>query len=175
MQESMRVANASAVVSHYKLKPGYTPRLIDSPIGPVPDPEAYEVVTTETITNLKTLAGIDHVHLQAYGSSGLSTNGFNYIGLSNDTLTETSASTTLSNEIAANGLTRAQGTVTHTAGTTLTTVQRTFTATGVQSARKCALFTQASGGVMNHVLAFSAQRNLDSGDTLQVTVSLTVG
>lgn len=133
-----------------------------------------EILHQEEIHNVITNSGRDFLHLQGYGTSGLGTNGLNYIGLSNDTLTETSASTTLSNEIATSGLTRAQGTVTHTAGTNTTTVDKTFTASGTVSAQKAALFTASSAGIMNHALAFT-QRSLISGDTLQVTFTITLG
>lgn len=126
----------------------------------------------ETVKNLVTLSGRDFIHHQAYGSSALGANGLNYIGLSNDTLTETDASTTLSNEIAANGLTRAQGTVSHTSGTDTTTVSHVFTCTtATQSAQKAALFTAASSGIMCHPLAFT-QRTLEVADTLTITFTI---
>ena len=133
-----------------------------------------ELLGEETVHNVITNAGRDYLHVQGYGTAGLGANGLNYIGLSNDALTETTASTVLSAEIAVNGLTRAQGTVAHTNGTNTTTVSRTFTATGTQSAQKAALFTAAAAGTMNHALAFT-QRNLISGDTLAVTFTITLG
>lgn len=128
----------------------------------------------EEVHNVVTNGGRDFLHTQGYGTSGLGANGLNYIALSNDTLTETSASTTLSNEIVANGLQRAQGVVSHSAGTNTTTVSKTFTATGAQSAQKAALFTASSSGTMNHALAFT-QRSLQSGDQLVVTFTITLG
>ena len=140
----------------------------------VPDLESVEVINDEITHNVITTVGRDYLHLQGYGTTGLGTNGLNWIGLSNDTLTETSASTTLSTEIAANGLTRAQGTYTHTAGTNTTTISRTFTATATQAAQKAALFTAVSGGTMNHALAFT-QRTLANGDSLAITFTITLG
>lgn len=135
--------------------------------------EMREVGETETF-NLITNAGRIALHKQIYDTTGLLTNGFNWIALSNDTVTETATSTTLTNEIAANGLTRAQGTVTLPTGSgNVTTVAKVFTATGTQSAQKAALFTASSAGTMNHVLSFT-QRNLINTDTLTVTYSLTV-
>jgi hypothetical protein len=133
-----------------------------------------DVTPEEKVWNLITNAGRDYLHLQGYGTSGLGANGLNYIALSNDTVTETVASTTLSNEITLNGLGRAQGTYTHTAGTNTTTVARVFTASGAQSAQKAALFTAVSAGTMNHVLGFT-QRSLISGDTLSLTFTITLG
>lgn len=140
-----------------------------------PDPTSYEMVgEPETTYNVITNAGRDFLHVQGYGTAGLGANGLNYIALSNDTLTETTASTTLSTEIVANGLSRAQGTVAHTGGTNTTTIDKTFTATGAQSAQKAALFTAAAAGTMNHALAFT-QRALITNDTLQITFTITLG
>lgn len=141
----------------------------------VADPRSFKVVDEpEVVWNLITNAGRDYLHLQGYGTAGLGTNGLNWIALSNDTLTETASSTTLSTEIAANGLTRAQGAYAHTAATNTTTIDKTFTASGTQSAQKAALFTASSAGTMNHVLAFT-QRNLLTSDTLQITYTITLG
>jgi hypothetical protein len=133
-----------------------------------------DVGPEEKVWNLITNAGRDYLHLQGYGTTGLGTNGLNYIALSNDTVTETATSTALSNEITLNGLGRAQGTYAHTAGTNTTTISRVFTASGTQSAQKAALFTASSAGTMNHVLGFT-QRSLISGDTLSLTFTITLG
>jgi hypothetical protein len=125
--------------------------------------------------NVITNAGRQFLHKQGYDTTGLGSNGLNWIALSNDTLTETASSTTLSTEIAANGLTRAQGTVTLPTGSgNQTTVVKVFTATGTQSAQKAALFTASSSGTMNHALSFT-QRNLINTDTLTVTFTITLG
>lgn len=128
----------------------------------------------DVIHNLVTVVGLDWLHNQGWGTTGLSTNGLNYVAVSNDPVTETSASTTLSNEITVNGLTRAQGTVTHVGGSTLTTVSHTFTcATAAQAAQKAALFTDASGGTMSHVVGF-VQRPLEVGDQLELIFDITL-
>ncbi len=138
-----------------------------------PDPTSYVLLSSEESTNLIILAGVDFLHAQGYGTSA-GANGLNYIALSNDTVTETNASTTLSSEIVANGLSRAQGVVAHTPGASTTTVTYTFTcATSAQAARKAALFSAASSGSMNHVLAFT-QRSLQVGDTLAVSFQITL-
>ncbi len=139
----------------------------------VPDPRDVVTLWEDEALNVKTLAGIDFLHTQGYGSSGLGANGFNYIALSNASLTETNASTTLSSEIVANGLDRTQGTVAHTGSTSITTISHTFTASGAQSCQKAALFTLVSGGTMNHALAFT-QRTLQTGDTILVTFTITL-
>lgn len=156
------------------LEPDY--RWKDTQIGPVVDLESAELLFEDEVHNLITNVGRIQLHKQGYDTSGLATNGTNYIALSNDALGETAASTTLSTEIAANGLTRAQGTVTLPTGVgNQTTVARTFTcATSNQSAQKAALFNALAAGTMNHVLAFT-QRNLIVGDTLACTFTITLG
>ena len=140
--------------------------------GGIPDPDSYVEVWRGTNTNVKTTAGIDFLFAQGYSTSP-GANGLNYIALSNDSLTENTASTTLSNEIASNGLTRAQGTYAHSNGTSTATVSKTFSVTGTQACQKAALFTASSSGTMNHPLSFT-QRSLANGDTLTVTFTLTL-
>jgi hypothetical protein len=133
-----------------------------------------KIIWEETIYNVKTTAGIDFTFAQTYGSSGAQANGLCYIALSNDTLGETTASTTLSTEIAANGLSRAIGAYAHTTGTSTCTISKTFTcATAPQSAQKAALFSAASTGTMHHALAFT-QRALQINDQLAVTFTITL-
>lgn len=150
------------------------PHAIVGPSVMVPDPDCYDVLFEDETWNVITNVGRDFLHDQGYATSGLGSNGLNYIALSNDPVTETSTSTVLSNEIVANGLSRAQGTFAHTAGTNTTTIDKTFTATGAQSAQKAGLFTAVSVGIMNHVLGFT-QRSLISGDTLEITYTITLG
>lgn len=149
------------------------PHKFAGPAVMVPDPDCFDVLYIDENWNVKTNVGTVFIHTQSYGTSPGS-NGLNYIALSNDTLTETATSTTLSTEITTNGLGRAIGTVVLPTGSgTSTTVDKTFTATGAQSAQKAALFTAVSVGTMNHVLAFT-QRSLISGDTLEITYTLTI-
>lgn len=166
LREYLPLGRAAMTVTHHRLydideKKGiYKYRMVDEP---------------ETVWNLITNAGRIFLHSQGYGTTSLASNGLNYIALSNDTVTETASSTTLSNEIASAGLTRAQGTVTLPTGTgNQTTIDKTFTASGTISAQKAALFSASSSGTMNHVLAFT-QRNLINADTLQITYTITLG
>ena len=133
-------------------------------------------VSETTGENLLTSAGIVRAHTQTYGTSGLLTNGFVYIGLSADALSETSASTALSTEITSNGLARSLATVTLPTGTgTTITLRKVFPVTGTQTVKKTALFTAASGGVMQHVLEFSSPQSLVNLDQFQVTFTVTLG
>jgi hypothetical protein len=133
-----------------------------------------KVIWEETIYNVKTTAGIDFTFAQTYGTSGAQANGLCYIALSNDTLTETSASTTLSTEITLNGLGRAIGTYAHTTGQSTATIAKTFTCVNnPQAAQKAALFSASSNGTMHHALAFT-QRSLQVNDQLAVTFTITI-
>ena len=132
-----------------------------------------KVIWEERDLNVKTTVGIDFMFAQCYGTSAQA-NGLNYIALSNDTLTETTASTVLSNEITTNNMGRAIGAYAHTPGQSTATISKTFTCqTGAQSAQKAALFSACSSGTMNHALAFT-QRALQVNDQLAVTFTLTL-
>lgn len=126
--------------------------------------------------NLILNVGRIQLHKQGYGTSGLAANGQNYIALTNTNVTPAAGDTTLSGEIVANGLSRAQGAVTLPVGSgNQTTIDKTFTcATGAQAAQAAALFDASSSGNMNHELNFT-QRSLQVGDTLQTTYTITLG
>lgn len=177
--DEIKLPRAKALIQHLRPKLDEwgvpIPIKIDATTGaPIID-ENVEVLGEETVLNVITNVGRVFLHTQGYGSSP-GGNGLNYIALSNDTLTETAASTTLSNEIAANGLSRAQGTITLATGAgNQTTIAKTFTcATAPQAAQKAALFNAASVGTMNHALAFT-QRPLQIGDQLALTFTITLG
>lgn len=157
MLEALRLHPARAIIQHHR---------------PRPD-GSRELLSEEEVTNVITKAGVDFLFAQTYGTSPAG-NGLNYIALSDSALTENADSTTLSGEITANGLARAQGTYAHTAGTSVATVSRVFTATGAQSCRKAALFSASSGGTMQHAIAFASAKSLDPGDTLSVVFEMTV-
>lgn len=133
------------------------------------------LISEETAFNLILNVGRVQMHKQAYGSSGLSTNGFNYIAWSNDGTAPAAGDTTLASEIAANGLTRAQATtITLPTGSgNQTVIDKTFTLTGTQSIQKTSLFDASSVGNMNHEIQFT-QRTLANTDTIQATFTLTL-
>lgn len=103
--------------------------------------------------NLITTAGKDFISAQVGG--GGSTTTAQWIGLSTDTKAPAAADTcisttdggTTSAEITTNGLSRAQGTYAHTAGTNTFTVTKTFTATATNTnVQKAGLFSANVGG-----------------------------
>jgi hypothetical protein len=139
------------------------------------------LLNEEKIGNLVTDAGRVAIHTYIYGttaqrtSEGLSGTGFNYIALSNDGTAPAAGDTSLTGELSADGLGRAQGTVTLPTGSgTITTVENEFTYTGSsQAVQKTALFDDSSGGKMAHEILFT-QRTLSNGDTLTLTFSITL-
>lgn len=175
--DNVKLPRACARIVHFrpKLDANGDPLPVRWLAPEVPDLDSVDVLGDEISHNVITNTGRVFLHTQGYGTAP-GGNGLNYIGLSNDTLTETASSTTLSTEIAANGLARAQGTVTLPTGAgTQTTIAKTFTcATASQAAQKAALFSAAAAGVMQHVLAFT-QRTLQVGDTLAITFTITLG
>ena len=183
-----RGPRASALIQHLRPREGGTTPIARK-FGPGPAFSAFERVDDDEIVyapvmpidevlgelvhNVITNVGRVYAHTQIYATSGIGA-GINYLALSNDSLTEGVSSTTLSNEITTNGLARAQTTVTLPTGSgTQTTLAKTFTATGTQSAQKGALFNAASSGTMNHALPFT-QRALILNDLLACTWTITL-
>jgi hypothetical protein len=132
------------------------------------------VVGEEEVCNLLLDRGRVLAHTQVYGTSGILTNGLNYIGLSNDAAAPVATDVALASELSGSGLSRVQGTVTLPTGTgTVTTVENVFTYSGVsQGVQKAALFTAASGGVMAHEVQFTP-RTLAAGDNFTVSFDIT--
>lgn len=134
-------------------------------------------VEDEVVQNLITDAGTVQLHTQCYDSSGLLTNGFNWIGLSNDATAPAEGDTTLASEITGNGLDRVQAsTITMPTGSgNQTTIANTFTFTGAsQGVQKSALFVGSGAVVMAHEVQFT-QRTLATNDTLTLTYTITMG
>ena len=151
----------------------------------VPDPKGMEIALDgsrgryapwekQEVHNLLTDAGRDFLHLNGYETTGLGANGGNYIALSVNTGGAADAHTTLAGEITAGGLERAQGTVTHAAGETTSTVVKTFTASATHTAvQLCGLFTATTAGTLVHEATFTSV-NLENNDQLQVTWTITI-
>jgi hypothetical protein len=186
LQEKIGFGRASMYNAHLRPKawkkdpktgldvPDY--RFIETQLGPMIDLDSAEIIGAEIVWNQITNVGRVQLHKQGYDTTGLATNGFNYIALTNTAVTPAAGDTTLSGEIAANGLSRAQGTVTLASGAgNQTTISKVFTnTTANQAAQAAALFNAASVGTMNHELTFT-QRSLIVGDTLTVTYTITLG
>lgn len=123
----------------------------------------------ETTHNLRTDVGDDwQAELMGKNSTPTVNAQCQYIALTDTAITPGQTDTTLSGEIAANGLSRAQATYAHTSGTSTYTEQKVFSATGTQSSRASGVFTAASSGTMCFEATYTAA-TVNNGDTLTVT------
>lgn len=123
-----------------------------------------------TTTNLRVNAGINwQADLMSDTTTPPVNAQCNYIALTNTAITPGATDTTLSGEIVANGLSRAQAAYNHTSNATSYTLTKTFTcATAPQAAQAEAVFTASSGGTMCFEDTFT-QASLQVGDTLAIT------
>lgn len=127
---------------------------------------------TQSRHNLVTDAGFDFAS-KVLSDTAAQPAACNYIAVSNDATSPAAADTTLASEIAANGLSRAQGTFAHTAGTKTYTVSKVFTATGTQASQKTGLFNASSSGTLCYEVAYT-QVTVNNNDTLTVTWTITL-
>ena len=134
--------------------------------------DGQEIYHNEQHT-LITNAGKDFISAQI-GSNTTGSNGANYIALTTDATAPAATDTTLTGEINSGGLSRAQGTYAHTAGTNTFTISKTFTASATQTnVQKAGLFTASSSGTMMAENTFTAV-SLASGDQLTITWTITL-
>jgi len=120
-----------------------------------------------TITN----AGLEY---EAKLLVGVSVKPFIYIALGSGTTAEANDQTALTTEISTNGGARAEGTASYEADYK-GKVAKTFTASGDLTVNECGLFDDASSGNMYARAKFAATKNLATGDTLQITFTITKG
>lgn len=127
--------------------------------------------------NLLTNNGRDQMHTLVYTGASATTRGFYAIALTESTITPADTDTTLTGEIATNGLTRVDaGTHTHTTGTNTSLVEHTFTATGAfTNVQASAVFNATSGPIMGHIATFATgSGTLATNDTLKVSWTFTL-
>jgi hypothetical protein len=122
--------------------------------------------------NLLTNAGKDVIS-SAVSNTGTQAAACNYIALTNTAITPAAGDTTLSGEIAANGLSRAQATYAHTNGTNTYTLTKVFTATATQASQAAGVFNASSAGSMCFENTYTSV-TLNNGDTLTVTWTITL-
>lgn len=122
--------------------------------------------------NLVTNAGFDAISSQI-ANTGTQAAACNYIALTNDGTAPAATDTSLTSEIAVNGLSRAQGTYNHTAGTKVFTVSKVFTFTGTQASQKAGLLNAAASGTLCSENTYTTVTG-NSGDTLTVTWTWTL-
>lgn len=107
--------------------------------------------------------------------SGIGTGAFapaNYIAVTENATSPSASDTTLTSELATDGLSRAQGAYSHTSNATSYTVSKTFTATGSRVIAKAALFNASSTGTMAFESLVSPTASVANGDQLTVTFTI---
>ena len=111
---------------------------------------------------------------QVHGSAQF---GINNIGLSTNNAAPDPTVVAIPNILVAAGMGRDNGTVAHTAGTAITTITHTFTATGVQAnIRKASLHSSSTSGHSSPYFYgnFDSPKSLQIGDSISVTWTMTV-
>ena len=122
-----------------------------------------------TITN----AGLEY---EAKLLVGVSVKPFKYIAIGSGTTAEANNQTALVTEITTNGGARAEGTASYEADYKAV-LSKTFTATGDLTVNEAGMFDDDGdpAGNMYARAKFASAKNLASGDTLQVTFTVTKG
>lgn len=133
--------------------------------------------------NLITDAGKDFISVQIGQTTGIGSNGANFIALSTNTASPAAGDTALAGEITSGGLARSQGAYAHTNGQNTFTITEQFSASATHTAvLKAGLFTAAvtgtpgaggDDGIMMAENTFSAV-TLQNGDQLTITWTITL-
>ena len=139
-----------------------------------------EEVICKDVKNLLVDNGRDEIHQISYTEgSATAGGGFNHIAVSTNATSPSTQDATMLGEVNSSGLARAEATTqTHVVGTNISTLVKTFTATGsVSAVQKSGLFDRAGSqgtGILSHEGTFTSA-NLVNTDTLQVTWTITLG
>lgn len=127
--------------------------------------------------NLRTNVGADFWNTQLFATGAASAQA-NYIGITTDTTAPAATDTSLASEETANGLARAQASVTHSSGTTSTVLSHTWTYSGsvTKVIAKAGLFNAAgppvAGSMALETLLSSTATVNSNGD--QITINWTI-
>jgi hypothetical protein len=177
--EKMTTSDGAAVVVGKNLVLAESATFLPHVVHVVARHKDGSVFYDETMHNLRTTGGADW---QANAMSATSSRpaGAFFIALTNDGTAPAagdcaagSVTCTLTSEIVANGLSRAQATYAHSNGTASYTLTLTFTATGAQSAQKAAVFNAASSGTMVFEALFTGV-SLVTSDTVTITWTISI-
>jgi hypothetical protein len=128
--------------------------------------------------NLVTNAGLDWMHAQLYTNTGTGTTAARFIAVSETTSPPDETWTTLSGEIDTGGLTRAAASPnpSHVAGTNVSIIEKTFTASAnFPNVQVVALFNASSSGVLVHVGRFPQIANVANGQNFRVLCTINHG
>lgn len=135
----------------------------------------YETIAVDN-PNLLTNGGRDFLHLQGYTNTSAGTRGAGFMVVSENASGADATHTSVAGEIVVNGLARADAdTKSHTTGTNVSTIEHTYTASGVFTAVQLSgLLNAASLGTLLNENTFTAVA-LQINDTLKVTWTITMG
>jgi len=97
-----------------------------------------------------------------------------WIGLTANSASPGATDTTLTGEITGGTLARAKGIFAHTNGAATYTVTKSFTSDQTVTVAKVGVFNAASGGTLCFETLLSSSVNLRSGDTVQITQTITI-
>lgn len=140
---------------------------------------ALPAVLAAFMLSLRTNAGRDwQARIMGSGGAGGAGTGAmhpaDFIGLTTDATAPNASSTTLTSEIAAGTLTRAQAIFAHTTGTASYTLTWTFTADQPVTIAKLGVFNAVSGGTLVFETMLNAPAPMQSGDQLAITETITL-
>ncbi len=97
-----------------------------------------------------------------------------YIGLSADAAAPSASNTTLPSEITGGTLARAIAAYAHVNGQATYTLTKSFTSDQAVVVRKLGVFNAVSSGTMVFETPLNAQADLQPGDTIQITETVTL-
>lgn len=160
-----------------------TPGYISAWIGTFDSVKQLTVYETlfELAKNLVPSAGRDWFHAQLYTNTAAGTQGARYIALSETTSVPDDTWTTLTGEITTGGLARAAASPnpSHIAGTNVSIIEKTFTASANFPAVQVVGLFNAAGpppsGTLAHVGRFAQVANVGSGQNLRVLCTINHG
>jgi hypothetical protein len=122
-------------------------------------------------TNLLTNAGRDDL---AAAFNGVAFNA-KYMGITTDTGAPSATDTTLTSEQSSNGLSRVLCSYAHSGGAATLTMTANWSVTGtVANLHKIGIFDAVSSGTLVFVSDLNSNASVVSGDTLQVTDTITL-
>lgn len=141
------------------------------------------------VSNTATALTVDQWYNAATGAAGTTPNGTCsyltppgqfpalFMAVTANVFTPANTDTTLAGELTSGGFTRAIGTWAHTAAATTYTLQHTWTSTTTTTLTNEAQFgavNTTGGGVMPFESAIPSAPTVVSGDTVQITVTVTI-
>lgn len=137
-----------------------------------------EILSQSDVIDLLTNGGRDWMHAMVYTNTNSSqaSQGGNFMALTTDTAAANATDTTLASELTRSDLARKiAGTLTHSAGSSTTSLVASWTATASQAGLvKGALFNASAAGTMSHEGTYTSA-TLATNDVFQLTFNTSLG